>query len=203
MIVEAAALPALPPAILRAVISRVADPRTDDRIVYELLRTEPPRETARVIGEAIFSRGTTTIDAEENVAVAVQELLERPFVDRVQADERPRGYRRSRSGEVDLLVPGMPEHFIARMRGLWLSYPDGSVVTAQEAGSRTQPPEAIFLPEAVESLPPVDPSARRATLAVSDETAGGRPLVRSHPPIPGDRADETAPAHRTDCGWLV
>ncbi|TME30439.1 MAG: hypothetical protein E6I62_08925, partial [Chloroflexi bacterium] len=100
-------------------ISRVADPRTDDRIVYELLRTEPPRETARVIGEAIFSRGTTTVEAEENVAVAVQELLERPFVDRVQADERPRGYRRSRSGEVDLLVPGMPEHFIARMRGLW------------------------------------------------------------------------------------
>ena len=192
-----------PPAILRAVISRVADPRTADRIVYELLRTRAPGEPATVIGEAVFSRGATTVEADENVAVAIRELLERPFVDRVQADERPRGYRRSGSAQVDLLVPGMPEHFIARMRGLWLPYPDGSLITAREAGSTTQPPQAVFLPEAVESLPPVvDPSMRRATLAISDETAGGRPLVRSHPPIPGDRADD-ALAHRTDCGWLV
>ena len=47
-----------------------------------------------------------------------------------------------------------------------------------------------------------DPATRRATLAISDEAAGGRPLVRPHPPLPGDRSDE-APAHRTDCGWLV
>ena len=193
----------LPPAILRAVISRVADPRTADRIIYELLRTATPGQPAAVIGEAVFSRGTTTVEADENVAVAVRELLERPFVDRVQADERPRGYRRSGTGQVDLLVPGMPEHFIALMRGLWLPYPDGSVITARQAGATQQPPQAIFLPEAVESLPPVvDPSTRRATLAISDETAGGRPLVRSHPPIPGDRADD-ALAHRTDCGWLV
>ena len=139
MIVEAAALPALPPAILRAVISRVVDPRTEDRIVYELLRTSTPGEAATVIGEAVFSHGHSTVEAEEKVAVAVQELLERPFVDRVQADERPRGYRRSGSGQVDLLVPGMPEHFIARMRGLWLPYPDGAVVTAREAGSQVQP----------------------------------------------------------------
>src|SRR6184192_3404585 len=151
------------PAILRAVISRVADPRTADRIVYELLRTPAPGEPATAIGEAVFSHGATTVRADENVAVAVQELLERPFVDRVQADERPRGYRRSGSGQVDLLVPGMPEHFIARMRGLWLPYPDGAVVTAREAGSQVQPPQSIFLPEAVESLPPiVDPSTRRA-----------------------------------------
>ena len=39
------------------------------------------------------------------------------------------------SGMVDMLVPGMAEHFIARLRGLWLSYPDGSVVTARAAGS--------------------------------------------------------------------
>jgi hypothetical protein len=192
-----------PAAILRAVISRVADPRTDDRIVYELLRAAAQGEPPTVIGEAIFSHGATTVEADENVAVAVRELLERPFVDRVQSDERPRGYRRSGSAQVDLLVPGMPEHFIARMRGLWLPYPDGSVVTAREAGTTAQPPQPVFLPEAVETLPPIlDPSIRRATLAISDETAGGRPLVRSHPPISGDRADE-APAHRTDCGWLV
>ena len=190
-------------AILRAVISRVADPRTADRIVFELLRSASQGEAASVIGEAIFSRGETTVEADENVAVAVRELLERPFVDRVQSDERPRGYRRSGRAQVDLLVPGMPEHFIARMRGLWLPYPDGSVITAREAGAVEQPPQAVFLPEAVESLPPVlDPSIRRATLASADETAGGRPLVRSHPPISGDRATEL-PAHRTDCGWLV
>ena len=78
------------------------------------------------------------MDAPEAVSVAVLELLQRPFVDRVQADERPRGYRRSGRGIVDMLVPGMAEHFIARMRGLWLPYPDGTVVTAREA---TGPPD--------------------------------------------------------------
>lgn len=183
-------------------ISRVADPRTGDRIVYELLRTPAQGAAAEEIGEAVFSHGETTVEADENVAVAVRELLERPFVDRVQSDERPRGYRRSGRAQVDLLVPGMPEHFIARMRGLWLPYPDGSVITAREAGTAPQPPQAVYLPEAVETLPPVlDPAVRRATLAISDEMVG-RPLVRSHPPIPGDRVDG-APAHRTDCGWLV
>src|SRR5207249_8209856 len=149
------------------------------------------------------SNGTTTVKADENVAVAVQELLERPFVDRIQADERPRGYRRTGHAQVDFLVPGMPEHFIARMRGLWLPYPDGSVVTARDAAATQHPLQPLRLPAAVESLPAVvDPSTRRATLAISDETAGGRPLVRPHPPLPGDRSDE-APAHRTDCGWLV
>jgi len=38
------------------------------------------------------------------VRVAVEELLGRAFVDRVQADERPRGYRRSGQGIVDMLV---------------------------------------------------------------------------------------------------
>src|SRR6266480_4426045 len=188
------------PAILRAVISRVADPRTDDRIVYELLRTRAPGEPATVIGEAVFSHGTTTVKADENVAIAVQELLDRPFVDRVQADERPRGYRRTGSAQVDFLVPGMPEHFLARMRGLWLPYPDGSVVTARELETTQQPPQPLQLPDAVETLPPViDPATRRASLAISDQTAGGRPLVRPRPPLPGDRAEE-APAHRTDCG---
>jgi hypothetical protein len=192
----------MPPAILRAVISRAADPRTADRIAYELLRTPTAGEPAAVIGEAVFSNGKITVEAEENVAVAVRELLDRPFVDRVQADERPRGYRRSGSAQVDLLVPGMPEHFIARMRGLWLPYPDGSVITARESGT-LQAPQPVLLPEPVESVPSVvDPTTRRATLAISEETAGGRPLVRPHPPLPGDRAEEV-PAHRTDCGWLV
>ena len=163
-------------------------------LLADEINRAPPKTQAALL-EAMQERQVTT-EGETRV-------LERPFVDRVQSDERPRGYRRSGSAQVDLLVPGMPEHFIARMRGLWLPYPDGSVVTAREAGSAPQPPQAVFVPEAAESLPSVlDPAIRRATLAISDETAGGRPLVRSHPPIAGDRADDV-PAHRTDCGWLV
>ena len=60
--------------------------------------------------------------------------------DRVQADERPRGYRRSGRGIVEMLVPGMAEHFIARLRGLWLSYPDGSVVTARPGAAMSSVP---------------------------------------------------------------
>jgi hypothetical protein len=184
------------------VINRGADPRTTDRIVYELLRGASGQEPS-VIGTATFRGGASEVMADPEVEVAVREQLARPFVDRVQADERPRGYRRSRQGEVDLLVPGMAEHFIARMRGLWLSYPDGSVVTAREAPLQAQPSMSVALPEAGVSAPGVvDPAVRRATLAVSEETAGGRPLVRPHPPLPGDRA-AGAPPHRTDCGWLT
>jgi hypothetical protein len=185
------------------VINRAADPRTGDRIVYELLRRSPDKAQEQQVGSATFSAGTWRIEAEEAVDVAVRELLARPFVDRVQADERPRGYRRSGMGEVDLLVPGMPEHFIARMRGLWLSYPDGSVVTARPAGAPPVPTRRDTPTEAVESVPAVvDPSIRRATLARSDETAGSRPLLRPHPPLIGDRGEPVAP-RRTDCGWLV
>jgi hypothetical protein len=103
-------------------------------------------------------------------------------------------------------VPGMPEHFIARMRGLWLSYPDGSVVTAREA-STTGPsaPSRRAFPEA-ESQPPVtDPTVRRLTLAAADESLGARPLVRAHAPDVGIRPAEAPPRplNRTDCGWLV
>jgi hypothetical protein len=184
------------------VINRATDPRTTDRIVYQLVRTQPDRELPTVIGTATFRQGETRIDADEEVQVAVRELLSRPFVDRVRSDERPRGYRRSREGQVDLLVPGMPEHFIARMRGLWLSYPDGTVVSAREA-----PPAGavapLALPEPAETTASViDPAVRRATLAISDATAGGRPLVRPHPPIEGDRP-LGLPPRRTDCGWLT
>jgi hypothetical protein len=190
----------------RPVINRSADPRTADRIVYELLRSPAGSDAAggEVVGTATFASGMSQVEAEEAVTVAVQELLARPFVDRVQADERPRGYRRSGHAQVDLLVPGMAEHFVARMRGLWLSYPDGSVVTARPAATTPTPSTmSLAIPEAVETVPAVvDPSIRRATLARSDETAGGRPLVRPHPPLLGERTTAPGP-HRTDCGWLT
>lgn len=188
-------------------IDRQADPRTEDTIVFELLSTARGSTDSQVVGHATFRGGTSSVEAPDAVRIAVEEQLARAFVDRVQADERPRGYRRSGLGMVDLLVPGMPEHFIARLRGLWLSYPDGSVVTARqaEAGSST----AIALPDVVDIGQPVtDPSLRRATLASADQALGTRPLVRPHPPDIGVRpADEQAaaagPVRRTDCGWLV
>lgn len=197
---RSATIPCYPP----PVINRASDPRTADRIDYELLRATGGGEP-EVIGQATFSRGAVTVDADENVAVAVRELLARPFVDRVQADERPRGYRRSGRSQVDLLVPGMAEHFIARMRGLWLSFPDGSVVTAREhAPLSTVPGPFLVIAEAGESVPAVvDPSVRRATLATTEETAGGPPLVRAHAPLTGSRAEgEGTIPHRTDCGWI-
>ena len=187
-------------------INRAIDPRTADRIAYELLRTPAGASQPAVIGRAVFTGGTTSVEADEEVAIAVRELLARPFVDRVQADERPRGYRRSGRGQVDMLVPGMAEHFIARMRGLWLSYPDGSVVTAREqAPLAAVPGPIVAVPEAIESAAAVvDPSIRRATLAASAETTGGPPLVRPHDPLPGTRPGGKAlEAHRTDCGWIV
>jgi hypothetical protein len=159
-----------------------------------------------VVGTAVFRRGTRIVEADEEVATAVRELLDQGFVDRVQADERPRGYRRTGRAGVELLVPGMAEHFIARLRGLWLSYPDGSVVTAREATPITlAPPPSYDIGESVESLPGVtDPSVRRATLASSNATAGGGPLVRSHDPLPGTRATfQPGPVRRSDCGWLI
>lgn len=193
-------------AILRAMLQRQADPRTDDRIAFEILRTARGATEPEVVGVATFQGGRSTVDAPEDVRVAVEELLSRAFVDRVQADERPRGYRRSGRGMVDMLVPGMAEHFIARLRGLWLSYPDGSVVTAREAGHG--PSANIEVADVGEAGPPVtDSRIRRATLSVADRTAHARPLVRAHPPEVGIRpvteADTMAPVGRTDCGWLV
>jgi len=188
-------------------INQHADPRTDDTLVFELLRTERGGTRPEIVGRAVFRGGQSTVEAPDAVKIAVEELLLRAFVDRVRSDERPRGYRRSGSGIVDLLVPGMPEHFIARMRGLWLSYPDGSVITARSAtaGAST----AVALPEATDVGPPVtDARTRRATLGAADRTLGTRPLVLSHPPDTGVRPiGETtvglSPVSRTDCGWLV
>ena len=188
-------------------IDRQADPRTEDVIVFELLRTERGGAEPQVAGTATFRNGTTSVDAPEAIRVAVQELLDRAFVDRVQADERPRGYRRTGRGIVDMLVPGMAEHFIARLRGLWLSYPDGSVVTARQ---RTGAGAALAVAEAGDAAPSVtDAATRRSTLAGADRAVNKSPLVRAHAPETGIRPARalahrgTGPVGRSDCGWLV
>ena len=184
------------------VIDPHADPRTEDTLVYDLLSATSGGR-ADGVGRAIFSGGRTSVEAPDNVKIAVEELLARPFVDRVEADERSRGYRRTGSGTVEMLVPGMPEHFIARLRGLWLSYPDGSVVTARAAAGASLP--AVTTPDSTDVGPPVtDAAVRRGTLTHADETIGKRPLVLTHPPDSGIRpGEETLPVGRTDCGWLV
>ncbi|HEX6129936.1 MAG TPA: hypothetical protein VF071_13020 [Candidatus Limnocylindria bacterium] len=181
---------------------RPTNPRTEDRITYELVRTDRASGQAEVVGRATFQEGRSTVDAPEAVAVAVRELLGRAFVDRVQADERPRGYRRSGQGQVDMLVPGMAEHFIARLRGLWLPYPDGTIVTAREAAASRAPerPEAV---DVIDAGAVTDPSVRRMTLAESDEVLRARPIVQANPPVVGLRpATERTDVNRTDCGWI-
>jgi hypothetical protein len=179
-------------------LNRPADPRTGDTIVYELLRTAQGTTQPEVVGEATFSGGKSRVRGPEDVAVAVQEQLDQAFVDRVQADERPRGYRRTGRGSVEMLVPGMAEHFIARMRGLWLSYPDGSVVTARPAMEAPRP----TIPNVEPGVLPTDARQRRATLAESERILNARPLVRGNPPTTGMRPGDE-PVHRTDCGWIT
>jgi len=187
------------------VIDPVARLRTEDTIVYELLCGAQGDDAPSVIGTATFRDGRSKVDAPEAIAVAVTELLARPFVDRIRADERPRGYRRSGSGQVDLLVPGMPEHFVARLRGLWLAYPDGTLVTARPAFGRPAiPGPRAAMPDLSEGEAPVtDPSVRRTTLAESGDLLSARPLVRANDPATGVRAREDRAIARTDCGWLI
>ncbi len=185
--------------ILRDVLNQPTDPRTEDTIVFELVRANRRTGETEPVGRATFAGGETRVDAPDAVSVAVLELLQRPFVDRVQADERPRGYRRSGRGIVDMLVPGMAEHFIARMRGLWLPYPDGTVVTAREA---TGPPPVAVV-ERVEMAPSVtDPSVRRGTLAESTEILNARPLVKANEPLSGIRPVWRATGHLPHRLWL-
>lgn len=185
-------------------IDRTADPRTDDTLTYELLLTLRGATEPEVAGLATFRGGRSRVEAPDAIRVAIEELLSKAFVDRVQADERPRGYRRSGHAMVDMLVPGMAEHFMARLRGLWLSYPDGSVVTARAAGSISSLPTASDPSDA--GSPVTDPRIRRSTLVRADNLLGTRPLVRAHAPDDGTRpghALATGPVSRTDCGWLV
>jgi hypothetical protein len=185
-------------------LDRPTDPRTEDRIVFELVSTDRASGAHKVIGTATFHEGRAVVDAPESVSVAVTDLLNRAFVDRIQADERPRGYRRSGRGMVDMLVPGMAEHFLARLRGLWLPYPDGTLVTAREAAPQVGPAR-LQDPEAAEAGPPVtDPSVRRASLAESNQILNVRPLVPANAPASGLRvAGERIGVQRTDCGWVV
>jgi hypothetical protein len=187
-----------------AMLDRPADPRTEDTIVYELVRTDRSSGESSVVGRATFSDARSVVDAPEEIRVAVEELLQQPFVDRVRADERPRGYRRSGRGIVDLLVPGMPEHFIARLRGLWLAYPDGSLVTARPSSPTARPPRPARLATSDAGAPVADPAVRRATLAESIRILNARPLVKANEPLTGLRpAEERAGVARTDCGWIT
>ena len=185
-------------------IDRTADPRTEDTLVYELLRSQRGAAEPEVVGHATFRGGQAVVEAPDNIRIAVEELLARAFVDRVQADERPRGYRRSGTGMVDMLVPGMPEHFIARLRGLWLSYPDGSVVTARPGGAMSTL-QTVTEPSDT-GTPVTDAQVRRSTLVSADRRLGTRPLVRPHDPEDGRRPEgglALGPLNRTDCGWIT
>jgi hypothetical protein len=185
-------------------VDRTADPRTEDTLEYELLRASRGATDPEVVGRATFRGGQAVVDAPEGVKIAVEELLSRGFVDRIQADERPRGYRRSGSGMVDMLVPGMPEHFIARLRGLWLSYPDGSVVTARP-GSELSTRQVVTEPSDT-GTSVTDARVRRSTLVSADRRLGTRPLVRAHAPDDGLRPENelsSSPVNTTDCGWIT
>jgi hypothetical protein len=187
-----------------AMLDRPADPRTEDTIVFELVRTDRSSGEGGPIGRATFADARAVVDAPEEVRVAVEELLAKPFVDRIRADERPRGYRRSGSGIVEMLVPGMPEHFIARLRGLWLAYPDGTLVTAREAGTTPRGPGIERLAGSDAGAPVTDPGVRRATLVDSSAILNARPLVKPNEPLSGLRpADERVGVARTDCGWIT
>jgi hypothetical protein len=193
-------------AILPAMVSRASDPRTEDTIAFELLRTARGAQDPEVVGRATFRDGRSSVDAPDAVRIAVNELLEQAFVDRVEADERPRGYRRSGQRSVEMLVPGMAEHFVARLRGLWLPYPDGSVVTARAAlPASPEGPRHLAAADLGESGPSVvDPSVRRATLSEVAEILHVGPLVRDNRPESGVRPpSERGDVSRTDCGWLV
>jgi hypothetical protein len=186
-----------------AVIERPNDLRTGDTLVYELLRSTGPSGPTVVIGRATFRDGRSEVEAPDGVAIAVQELLESGFVDRVHASERPRGYRRTTGGRVEMLVPGMAEHFVARLRGLWLPYPDRTVVTARPTGHTPERRSASQAPDVAEASAPVaDPTVRRATLTESDEILSTRPLVRGNEPESGVRPAAERAVARTDCGWI-
>lgn len=178
---------------------RTARTSTEQTISYELLRTQAGE--TNVVGSATFRAGRVSIDAPEAVSVAVSELLSRGFVDRVKADERARGYRRSGRGEVGMLVPGMPEHFIARLRGLWLPYPDGAVITARSTAVPAPIPRPSPVDRAESGAPVTDPGVRRATLSEASVTVNAGPLARSNEPETGIRP--TRSVARTDCGWIV
>ena len=58
---------------------RTTDPRTDDTLVYELLRTPRGASQPMDIGRATFRGGASVIDAPDDEKVAVEELHTRAF----------------------------------------------------------------------------------------------------------------------------
>ena len=56
-----------------AMLERYADPRTEDIIVFELLRTERGGQP-EVVGRATFRDSRSTVEAPEDVKIAVDEL---------------------------------------------------------------------------------------------------------------------------------
>lgn len=176
--------------------------RTEDTIVFELLQAPSQQAEAEVVGTATFRNGRSQVEAPEAVAAAVEELLARGFVDRVQATERPRGYRRTGRARVEMLVPGMAEHFVARLRGLWLPYPDGSVVSARQVTVKPEPRRRAAPDLAEGSSPVSDPAVRRGSLGESDSVLTTRPLVVGNEPDSGLRSTGDRIVARTDCGWI-
>jgi len=184
------------------VIERNPDVRTEDTLVFELLRAAGRESEPVAVGTATFRDGRSQVEAPDAVAAAVEELLARAFVDRVQATERPRGYRRTGRGRVEMLVPGMAEHFVARLRGLWLAYPDGSVVTARQQLAAPEGRRKAGPAQAEGSSPVSDPAVRRESLTDSDAILTTRPLVAGNVPLDGLRPAAERHVARTDCGWI-
>ena len=105
---------------------------------HDRLRADPgePGQRRRSLAGATFRDGQSTVEAPERFA-GRRRAPRRPFVDRVPGGRAAAGLPPQPGRPmVDLLVPGMPEHFVARMRGLWLAYPDGSLITARPAHGR-------------------------------------------------------------------
>ncbi len=60
-------------------IDRRADPRTEDRIVFELLRTERGGAEPSVVGHATFANGRSTVDAPDAVESLIAESSTRRY----------------------------------------------------------------------------------------------------------------------------
>jgi hypothetical protein len=85
----------------------------------------------------------------------------------------------------------MAEHFVARLRGLWLAFPDQTVVTAREGRVQPAAPPPTALPDAAEAGPPVvdRPCDARPSSGPTTRSAPGpssEPPTRT--PAPGRRA---------------
>ena len=53
-------------------IDQHSDPRTEDTVVFELLRTERGGTRPEIVGRAVFRGGQSTIEASEEIRAAVE-----------------------------------------------------------------------------------------------------------------------------------